>query len=409
MKAYPIDFVRQAIEQTLLQEHIKDTHLVGGKNQIAIKSFYEQVKTQEEVERYVETYEDLVNQANRSNLIGNGILSTSENPTITNINRGLVVPMTWQCVIRCTLKDRDIMVDTINNLITRLKGRKVDIAEFSDGTLFMVGCVGNHGGIFTPYLMSGDFIKTDTVANAKTYYNSLGIDFYHPDNNLPKYFYRENALTHYMETVDNDNQLIIADTPNVIIAPNDKTFTKYKLSLSFDSIRTDEPKTLNGEEYMWLSFSGSATLVNASMKLGNDLVALGITLGTTTTYLEPLELGSNNNVNTQINQLLSNNFKPTNHADALSPIVQYTFLLDSDIALISDWFKYARYGYIPSTLTTTSVSPNTIYNISEYWSSWGNVDKETFKTKIVEDIKIDNTESDVLTLGITMQIQGENQ
>ena len=52
--------------------------------------------------------------------------------------------------------------------------------------------------------------------------------------------------------------------------------------------------------------------------------------------------------------------------------------------------------------------PNMIFEIMELWSSWGEVEPITFKTKIVESIDIENTESDTLTITVPLQIQGDN-
>ena len=65
LKSFPIDFIRQTFEQKLLEENIKNPHFFGGKDQVSIHSFYEQLKSQDEVDRFVETYRDLTNQQNR--------------------------------------------------------------------------------------------------------------------------------------------------------------------------------------------------------------------------------------------------------------------------------------------------------------------------------------------------------
>ena len=49
-----------------------------------------------------------------------------------------------------------------------------------------------------------------------------------------------------------------------------------------------------------------------------------------------------------------------------------------------------------------------IYQVSEIWSAWGEVDVHTYNAKIVESIEIDNSESDVLTISVPFQLQGEN-
>ena len=83
LRTFPIDFIRQTFEQKLLQEHNKDLTLYGGKNQVNIFSFYEQLKTQEEVDRFVKNFRDLSEQQNKTGLILNGVLVSPENPSIT--------------------------------------------------------------------------------------------------------------------------------------------------------------------------------------------------------------------------------------------------------------------------------------------------------------------------------------
>ena len=83
-KCFSLDFIRQAFEQKLLMEHIKNSNYYGGKSQVNIFSYYEQLKTQEEIDRYVEYYRELVDQQNRTGLILNGVIQAPENPTITN-------------------------------------------------------------------------------------------------------------------------------------------------------------------------------------------------------------------------------------------------------------------------------------------------------------------------------------
>ena len=52
LKIFPIDFIRQAFEQKLLIEHNNNQELFGGKDQVNIFSFYEQLKSQDEVDRF---------------------------------------------------------------------------------------------------------------------------------------------------------------------------------------------------------------------------------------------------------------------------------------------------------------------------------------------------------------------
>ena len=123
-------------------------------------------------------------------------------------------------------------------------------------------------------------------------------------------------------------------------------------------------------------------------------------------YLEPLEMPSGNNANAQLNQLVSNKFKTNSHTDAIALILQYTFIYDKNVSLLKQLFKYMRYG--TQGITVNDISPNMEFDVIEYWSSWGELEEEQVKTKLVENADVENTESDVLTLSVLMQIQGDN-
>lgn len=429
-KAFYLDYVRQVIEQTLLEEHIKNPNLVGGKNQLNLFSFYEQLEEKEEVDRYVETFTQLANQQNRMGLIANGILSAPENPTITNLNKHLIVPLSFICAFRITLQDRDLMLDTINNLISIRKGRKVDICEFNNGKLFVVGTLGNNVN-GQPLIRVGDFIgsighnddidtyiKNRVATLVASPYNFVWESFgdrtqylyYEQDNLLKVAIYNSSNAT--WEEKNNDNSY-----DDVIFPPTHTSFTKYKVSISFDALRCETPRSLNGKEIINISFGGTATIVDKSVKLGNDLTKLSICLyarkeNDNLTYLdnidhwlEPLEQPSGNNANTEMNRLLSNHFITNTHTNSLELSTNYTFILDDEETLVNGWFKYARYG------TQTYITPNIIYKVKEYYSSWGNVyvgGDSGYLAKIVDSIDIENTESDTMTIAVSFQVQGEN-
>lgn len=434
-KAFFIDYVRQLIIQTLEQEHIKNPNLVGGDNQVNLFSFYEQLVNQDEVDRYVEMYRQLTDQQNRIGLIANGIIASPENPTITNLNKSTIVPLSFTCAFRLTLEDRDLMLETIDNLISIHKGRKVDIAQFDNGKLFMVGTMGNNvEGV--PLVRIGDFIGTKQaidnqtvnqfVSSRLTTLNSQPYNFniselllstrtryvYFGENNLLKVAIYNNATQEWEEKVDDNSY------DDVLFPPQHTSFTKYKVSISFDAMRVNEPRTLNGKEFIEISFGGNATIVNNGVKLGNDLTKLSIqknklitkdgavNLNNVVHWLEPLEMPSGNNADTQLNRLMSNNFVTNTHTDSITISNRYTFICDDEL-LVEQWYNYARYGEQSNGLQTT-ITPNIIYKINEYYISWGAIKKKEYLAKIVESIDIDNNENDVLTISVPFQVQGEN-
>lgn len=437
---FPIDFVRQALEQTLLEQHKSNPDLFGGKDQVNIFSLYEQLAKGDDIDRYAENFREITDQQNKTDLILNGVLLAPTNPTITNLYSCTNIPMEWVCSLRCTLENRDQALETLNNLIEELKGSKVDIAELKCvseeyGTAykpFVVGTIGHNEG--KPEVKIGDYlgeIPVEYVGDRLTYFDSIGL---YDDTETAKgdwYYIGRPTRDGYELSVVYYNgeewQLLVDDGthPEIVFPPEHVDFKKYKLSMSCEAIRCDEPYTLNSEEYVKISFGGSATLTDYSVLFGNDLVKVcvekyGIKLQSgnvvyshpTKYWLEPLEMPSSNDPNTRINQLVSNNFKSNTHTDAIALTLQYTFLLDTNIALLDQWFEYGRYGTtnVGDSVgsSNNAMSPNLIYKVTEYWSYWGNVKKREIKTKISNSIDIEDTESDTMTVGVVMQIQGDN-
>ena len=437
---FVIDFVRQALEQTLLEQHKSNKDFFGGKDQVNIFSLYEQLTKGDDVDRYVENLREITDQQNKTDLILNGVLLAPTNPTITNLYSCTNIPMEWVCSLRCTLKNRDQALETLNNLIEELKGSKVDIAELKCvseeyGTAykpFVVGTIGHNEG--APKVKIGDYlgeIPVEYVGDRLTYFDSIGL---YDDTETAEgdwYYIGRPTRDGYELSVVYYNgeewQLLVDDGthPEIIFPPEHVDFKKYKLSMSCEAIRCDEPYTLNSEEYVKISFGGSATLTDYSVLFGNDLVKVcvqkyGIKLQSgnvvysnpTKYWLEPLEMPSSNDPNTRINQLVSNNFKSNTHTDAIALTLQYTFLLDTNIAILDQWFEYGRYGTtnVGDSVgsSNNAMSPNLIYKVTEYWSYWGNVKKREIKTKISNSIDIEDTESDTMTVSVVMQIQGDN-
>lgn len=428
IKGFPIDYVRQTLEQTLFEEKKKNpSKYFGGSNEVRLFSFYEQLKTGEEVDRYAQDFRDLTEQQNRSDLMMNGVVATDENPSVTNLSKGFVIPMSFACTFRVGLANRDKAIDTINNLISVLKGRKQDVAGFGNGIPFKVGTIANSYEDDDLYIHNGDFLgewhesaSVDTTIKAKlTELENKGI--YAPNLN---WCYVRGASTERMFVAkkEGDSWELVEDgtDDDIIFPPSDEAFERYKISMSFDSIRVDEPRNLNSKEYVVISFGGSATICNHTTALGNDLVKVGvkkslikgngdITLDDSWHWLEPLELPSSSNLDSQMNQVLSNKFVSKSHNDGVTLNLQYTFLLDKSDSLMRQWFDYARYGIIADGNDigwSNGISPNMVYGIREVWSVWGEVDIKDFYAKITDAIDIENTESDTLTIKVPMQPQG---
>lgn len=420
MKTVAIEFVRQVLEQTLYEEHLKNSSYCGGKNQVGLFSFYEQLAEGEEVVRFIENYADLISQQNRSSLILNGVITAPENPQIINIHTHDIRPLEFRVGFRLNVLNRDMAIDTIENMFSVIKGRKRDVALFESGKLFMLGTIANNVK-GSPKISSGDFIGTidelsdiDTKVQARiSEIQTLLGSFVNDATTL----YFENALRLYKVDFDQENDEWVIDENFEYHA---QRFSKYKVSISFDTTRVDEPRTLNGEEPVTISFGGSATLVSAEVELGNDLTKVSfkkslikaqtnITLTDSVHWLEPLEMPNNLGIANEINQLASSNFLQGKQNTGINPTLSYSFVLDKSEPLIYQWWKYARYGIqgkeSDNPTYSTGVTPNTIYEIVEYWSSWGTIEKITYNAKATENVEGEPTESDAITIKLNFEVQ----
>lgn len=420
MKTVAIEFVRQVLEQTLYEEHLKNSSYCGGKDQVGLFSFYEQLLEGEEVNRFIENYGDLISQQNRSSLILNGVITAPENPQIINIHTHDIRPLEFRVGFRLNVLNRDMAIDTIENVFSVLKGRKRDVALFESGKLFMLGTIANNV-LGSPKISSGDFIGTiddmttiDASVKAKiTSIQTLLGSFVNDATTL----YFENAFKLYKVNYDQENNLWSLDET---FEHHAQTFSKYKVSISFDTTRVDEPRTLDGEEPVTISFGGSATIVSGEVELGNDLTKVSfkkslikaqttITLTDSVHWLEPLEMPNNLGIANEISQLASSRFVQVRQNTGINPTISYSFVLDKSEPLIYQWWKYARYGIQGQETDTpqysTGVTPNTIYQIVEYWSSWGNIEKITYNAKATENIEAENTESDAISLKLNFEVQ----
>lgn len=424
MRTMSIDFVRKLLVQTLEQEHNKNPKkYFGGDNQVNLFSFYEQLQEEHEVNRYTEVYRDLVNQQNRTGLIMNGTIVAPENPQMMNTHNHTIIPLTFSTMFRVMLKDRDSAIDTLDHLFKTLRGRKQDVAELDTGELFEVGTIANNVN-GTPAAKSGDFIGTinanATHTSVETILASLTSAGITCEKVNGTYYYAQSGTKLVCVQYDATNlNWNIVESGN-LVPPEHTSFEKYKVSISFDTIRIDQPNTLNANEYIAISFGGSATLVDGNVALGNQLTKVGIkkykvqaqtdiSVSDNYHWLEPLEMPSGLGIAGEISQLASHNFIQNTHNDGIRASIDYSFVLDFNETLLKQLWRYARYG-VQGTLTNNysdGVSPNMLYKVQEVWSSWGEIEVYEFIAKATENIDIENTESDALTIKITLDIQKE--
>jgi hypothetical protein len=182
----------------------------------------------------------------------------------------------------------------------------------------------------------------------------------------------------------------------------------YKISLSFNGIQTNEPYINNGADRVNIFFSGSATIVQSNVSLGNDIVLTTIQAGknTGTNYVvEPTEIPASLSLNDDTFPLYSTGYQSIDRNLAISNKINYSFVYDSSNALYNAMYRYARFGKALIFNNTTelyvadanALDPNAIYTIKEYRNSFGVVTIDKIYAKI-NDVGTSNTNGDVMTI-----------
>ena len=424
IKTMQIDFLR-AVFQWHLFLNREDTNYFND-NDIKLFSFYESLVNEEEVARYVDTYQKLVEQQDLESYIGLGVLAMTQSPTITNLKTMFISPFEWSTSIRCKLANRDKVLATIYKFIDELKGMKEDVALLDNGKIVPVGTVYRYGDSGTNiYLADYDYIGDITSYESAsvgitTLIASLNTKVGITSNNL-HYVYVEKSGKLYLYEYDSQHSIWV-DTE---LVPDHESFEKYKLDFAFDNMRATQPFELDGNKYCEIAFGGSCTLTDEYAKLGNDLVRVFLrkkevvlndstpqTFSRAKEEVEPMECPSGNNPNLIITQVRSNHLHTKSHTDSVSTNLTYTFAYDKSIKILHELFLYGRYGINNfgegGVFQESTITPNIIYEITEIFSSWGTVEVITQSVKLNESVDIENTESDVMTIKLPFQKQGDS-
>jgi hypothetical protein len=393
MAIYDIDLLRQ-----LFVDKLNDPT-------IFLASFYEQIQDDQQIERYVETIKELLALQNRekseSNYKAMGIIAQSGNAEIINIKQNYISPLEYQARFDIELSDRDYVLEKLKTLINDLRGRKFDMLLGVSGKAYTTEQPLSFNGV-KPIMRNNMFVSYSADYNWQT-----SSDFI-PDL---KDTYHFEALPYvvYMDGGDGDTlsglyKLTIGYAGGVHSLSSfqklENSFTRYKLSLSFDGIQSQEPYINNGVDRVFLFFGGSATVVEANVSLGNDIILHTIQVGknTGTTYnVEPTEIPASLSVSDDTFQTYANGYRTQDRNLAIGNKMAYSFIYDNTISLYNDLYTYSRFG------TNASTYAQQVFTIKEYRYSFGVVVINTFFAKL-GDVATSNTNGDVMTLSVNLKI-----
>ena len=82
-------------------------------------------------------------------------------------------------------------------------------------------------------------------------------------------------------------------------------------------------------------------------------------------------------------------------------------MLSKKIDLLKQFYRYGRYGIVAknSAEYVSGISPNMIFKIKEYTSSWGEYEINELYAKATDNIDVDKTESDAMTIALQFEKQ----
>jgi hypothetical protein len=403
MAIYDIDLLR-----ALFVDKLND-------NTIFLASFYEQIQDQDQIDRYVDTIKELLALQNRekseSNYKAMGIIAQSGSAEIINIKQNYISPLEYQARFDIELTDRDYVLGKLKTLINDLRGRKFDIIQLSNGNTIIpvIPSVNVNTGLIllqnniliTPIATasSNDSATKTAIINdilAKySFTNGVTYTIYQINNPA------SNAFQLLQRTFVRSAGLVSTLSDQTIVGGSGVTISeRYKLSLSFDGIQSQEPYINNGVDRVFLFFGGSATVVEHKVSLGNDIILNTIQVGknTGTIYtVEPTEIPSSLSVSDDTFQTYTNGYRSQDRNLAIGNKMAYSFVYDNTIALYNDLYTYARFG------TNAGTYAQQIFTIKEYRYSFGVLTTNTFYAKL-GDVATSNTNGDVMTISVNFKI-----
>jgi hypothetical protein len=447
---YDIDLLR-----ALLVNRIND-------ESVFLASFYEQIKGEEAIARYVDELKELIalqnQEKSKSNYKALGIVSQSGNANIVNIKQNYILPFDFQVRFDIELTDRDYVLDKIKDMILATKGRKYDLALQDDGGVLVFGEPNTFNDLHSlpvafnnAYFRFTDSNPTFSVQFERNFVltkDTQNVDFttyYIYNNEFRKGTYKHEGWTTLSSTLIAYNattekkEVVIADSTQLSSALtaflNDSGRTNrgvlrviqtspsttnyysvflgnkvvnitnlgvvpqfYKLSLSFNTIQSQEPYITNGLDRVFLFFGGSVTIADGNVGMGNDIVRFTIQEGkdTGTIYVvEPTEIPSSLAVTDDSFQTWNTGYRTTDRNMTIDNKINYAFVYDRNNTLYNYLYQYARFG---GGIT----NPNTIYTIREYRYAFGVLNIDKFYAKLGE-VQFSNTNGDVMTLSVAFK------
>jgi hypothetical protein len=408
MAMYDIDLIR-----ALFVNQLND-------NSIFLASFYEQIEDDQSISRYVETIKELIALQNKEKQVSNykamGVISQSGEAQILNIKANYVAPLQYNVRLDIELADRDYVLNKAKLLIEAIKGRKFEFIELTNSNLYMptqptINTTNDKMNLANNMLVgttsnanpNGSTEKSNLATSINTKFSfTVGVTYTIYQINSPA---SNNFQLLSRTFAQVGSTFIVGDATVLGLIAN-----RYKVSVSFNNIQSQEPYINNGLDRVYLFFNGSATIVKNDVALGNDITLTRIQVGKDTGNLytvEPLEIPSSLSLNDDTYNLYAGGYRSIDRNLAIANKLSYSFVFDRNVALFNDLYLFSRFGTGTSSVLvaplTVSDYTNQIFTIKEYRYSFGNLIVDKFYAKI-SDSGVQNTNGDVMMLAVGFKV-----
>jgi hypothetical protein len=402
MAVYEIELIR-----ALFEDRLNDPS-------ITIKSFYEQIEDPDAIDRYLKEIKEMIDLQNRegglSNFKAMGIISQVGDAEIVNITRNFVVPMNYQVRLDIDLQDRDYVLGKIKTLIDNLRGRKFDLVQVQNGNIYIpvqptISTSNDKMNLANNVLIgstnqlapNGSTEKTAVINDILNRFNVVvGTTYTIYQINSPVGGVFQLLQRTFLRTDIGGGSFVntLSDVTNL-----GSITGRFKVSLSFNGVQSQEPYLSNGDDRVFLFFSGNATITDHRVTLGNDIILTTLQEGKNTgtiTIVEPTEVPASLAIDDDSFSTWAMGHRTIDRNMKIGNRLSYTFVYDNSITLYNNLYRYARFGAGASTFT------NLIFTIKEYRYSFGVLTLDTYFAKLAE-ASTQNTNGDVMMIMVSMK------
>lgn len=402
MEIYDIDIVR-AIWKSIFDDE-----------DIFIASFYENLESNEVLDRYEKKIYDLVYDQNKAQYKARGVVYQIGEADIVNIKSRYMCPFTYGLRLDVSMEDRDYVNAKVINAIENIKGRKFDVVIGEHGDYYItktpvLTTAGHHNMHLDDniYMLQED--SNGTIASNNTWAwmitNWFGEEgFYTAPFGLPD-------SRDYDVYVEEDGSLYRVKIGYTKASPNptyiiksavliESTFTKRKATLSVNGSQKTEPFINDGVKRITILINGQATITDEYVMLGNDIVLTTIKSSAVASNqeleIEPIELPSALAVDDDTYQTWNSAYLTKDRNMGIKPVVSYLFVVDYSSPFLVALYDFGRYGY-------TITNPDATFYIKELFYNFGVANVKFIDCKL-GNVSINNSNGDMVYVRVDFKI-----